>query len=128
MVSELRKRTCDARVSAWFASVPGDALFLSVLVVGEIRRGIQRLERRDAKQAAVFATWLDELRQGFGDRVVPIDAEIAEQWGSIDAGAPVPVEDGLMAATAIVRDMVFVTRNVSDVARSGARLLDPWSA
>jgi toxin FitB len=97
-------------------------------VIGEIRRGIERLERRDSDQATVFARWLDELRSSFADRILPIDAEIAERWGRIDARTPVPVEDGLMAATAIEGDLVFVTRNISAVARSGARLLDPWSA
>lgn len=97
-------------------------------MIGEIRRGIDRLARRDPDQAALLAAWLDELRSAFSDRVVPIDAEIAERWGRISARSPVPVEDGLMAATAIVRGLVFVTRNTSDVADTGAELLDPWSA
>lgn len=74
----------------------------------------------------MFEAWLGELRSRFGDRIVPIDAEIAEEWGRINAVDPVPVEDGLMAATAKVRGMVFVTRNVADVARTGALLLNPW--
>jgi predicted nucleic acid-binding protein len=126
-VSELRRPACDAWVAEWFASVSGDDLYLSVLVVGEIRRGIERLARRDPEQAAVFAAWLDDLRVAFADRILPIDAEVAERWGAIDAVTPVPVEDGLMAATAIAGDLVFVTRNVTHVDRSGARLLNPWS-
>jgi predicted nucleic acid-binding protein len=115
-------------VGAWLASVPSEELFISVLVIGEIRRGIERLRVRDPAQAGVFERWLSELREHFGDRIVPIDAAVAEEWGRINAADPVPVEDGLMAATAKVRGMVFVTRNVGDVARTGVALLDPWDS
>lgn len=128
VVSEVRRRTAEPRVSAWLATVPAVDLFVSAIVLGEIRRDIERLRGRDAAQAAVFEAWLGELRSRFGDRIVPIDAEIAEEWGRINAVDPVPVEDGLMAATAKVRGMVFVTRNVADVARTGARLLNPWES
>ena len=126
VLSEARRRGGEPRVAAWLASVPSDELFMSVLVVGEIRRGIERLRVRDPAQAEVFERWLSELGERFGDRIVPIDAAVAEEWGRINAAAPVPVEDGLMTATAKVRGMVFVTRNVRDVARTGVALLDPW--
>lgn len=94
MVSKLRKRTCDAQVSGRVGSVSGEDLFLSVLVVGEIRRSIDRLGRRDPAHARVFEDWLAELRVAFADHVVPIEAEIAECWGRIDAQSPWPWRTG----------------------------------
>lgn len=126
VVSEVRRRQGEARVVTWLRSVPSHELFLSALVLGEVRRGIERLRDRDPVQAEVFERWLAELRDRFGARIIPIDAEIAEEWGRINALDPVPVEDGLMAATAKVRGMVFVTRNVAHVARTGVRVLNPW--
>ena len=126
VVSEARRRGGDPRVVAWLRAVPAEELFLSVLVVGEIRRGIERLRPRDPAQSEEFERWLDELRHRFADRIVPIDTAIAEEWGRINAAGPVPVEDGLMAASAKVRGMVFVTRNVADVAGTGTRVFNPW--
>lgn len=126
VVSEVRQRRGEPRVRAWLESVSPEQLFLSVIVVGEIRRGVDRLRVRDPAQAAVFERWLGELRRGYGDRIIPVDVEIADEWGRLSASDPVPVEDGLMAATARVRGMVLVTRNVADVARTGVRVLNPW--
>lgn len=72
--------------------------------------------------------WLEDLRARFSDRVPAVDAAVAEEWGRIGAHDPVPVEDGLMAATAKVHGLVLVTRNVRHVARTGVRVLDPWTA
>jgi len=126
VVSEIRKKVPDPGVSSWFASVRADQLFVSVLVVGEIRQGIERLARRDPAQAEVFEHWLSHLVDGYGDRVVPITAAIAERWGRLNVPDPVPVVDGLMAATALVHDWTLVTRNVDDVRPTGVRLLDPF--
>ncbi len=127
VVSELRKRTPDAGVAAWFDSVDSRQLYLSVLTVGEIRQGICRLQRRDRAQAAVFDQWLAGLLRGYSDRVVPITAEVAEEWGRLNVPHPVPVVDGLLAATAKVHDWTLVTRNISDVATTGARLHNPFT-
>lgn len=127
VVSEIRKKTPDLGVATWFASVPADRLFLSVLVVGEIRQGIDRLARRDPAQAEVFERWLSHLRGGYRDRVVPITVQIAEAWGRLNVPDPVPVVDGLLAATALVHDWTLVTRNATDVAPTGARLLNPFT-
>lgn len=127
VVSEARRRGGEPRVTAWLGSVPPHELFISALVVGEIRRGIERLARRDSRQAAVFERWLAELRDRFADRIVVVDGDIAEEWGRLSAAEPLPVEDGLMAATARVRGMILVTRNVRDVERTGVRLLNPWA-
>ena len=127
VVSEIRRQAPDAGVAAWFASVPADRLFLSVLVVGEIRQGIERLARRDPAQAEIFERWLSQLLDGYGDRLVPITDRIAQAWGRLNVPDPVPVVDALMAATALVHDWTLVTRNVSDVRSTGVRLLDPFS-
>lgn len=125
VVSEIRKKTPDPGVATWFASVPADRLFLSVLVVGEIRQGIARLARRDPAQAQNFDDWLSELVDGYGDRIIPITAQIAEVWGRLNVPDPVPVVDGLMAATALVHDWTLVTRNVHHVGSTGTRVLNP---
>ena len=128
VVSEIRKKTPNAGVSAWFTSVPEKELFLSVLVVGEISHGIERLARRDAVQAKALEQWLKQLVDAYGDRIVPITTEVAEIWGLLNVPDPAPVVDGLMAATALAHDWTLVTRNVTDVASTGVRLLDPFRA
>ena len=128
VVSEIRKKVPNAGVEAWFASVPADELYLSVLAVGEIRQGIERLARRDPAQAEVFEQWLAQLVDVFSDRIVPITADVADGWGRLNVPDPIPVVDGLLAATALVHDWMFVTRNGRDVASTGVRLLDPFQA
>ena len=110
----------------WISSVPVEDLYLSVLTLGEVRHGIGLLEARDPTQAGVYRAWLTTVLRDYADRIIPVDAEIAEQWGSMNVSGPVPVVDGLMAATAKVRNMTFATRNTSDVERTGARLLNPF--
>jgi predicted nucleic acid-binding protein len=127
VVSEIRKKAPDPGVCSWFASVPDDELFLSVLVVGEIRQGIERLARRDLAQAEIFEQWLSRLVHDYGERIVPITASVAEAWGRLNVPDSVPVVDGLMAATALVHNWTLVTRNVDDVASTGVRVLDPFA-
>jgi toxin FitB len=113
---------------ASYSSVPADDLYLSVFVVGEVRRGVERLKRRDSHQAEAYEVWLSTVLGDYVDRIVPVDAEIADEWGRMSVPDPVPIVDGLMAATAKVRGMTFVTRNIADVARTGVRLLNPFEA
>lgn len=127
VVSEIRRKAPDPGVAAWFASVPADKLFLSVLVVGEIRQGIERLAQREPAQAEILERWLRQLVDGYGDRIIPVTVHIAEAWGCRNVPDPVPAVDGLMAATALVHDWTLVTRNVRDVASTGVRLLDPFT-
>lgn len=124
VISEARKPRGDERVKRWISSVPVEDLYLSVLTLGEVRRGIGLLEGRDPVQAQVYEAWLATVLRDYADRIMPVDAETAEEWGSMNV--PVPVVDGLMAATAKVRNMTLVTRNTRDVARTGARLLNPF--
>jgi predicted nucleic acid-binding protein len=124
VLSEARRPRGDANVKAWLASVPADSLYLSVLVVGEVRRGIERLRQRDLVQAGVYEEWLAALRQDYADRVLPVTAEVAEEWGRMNVSDPLPVVDGLMAATAKVGGLTLVTRNTANVERSGVRVLN----
>lgn len=128
VISELRKGArANARVQAWFAEVDSELVFLSVLVVGEIRRGIEAVRTRDATAAAAIERWLTTLSRTFARRVLPIDLTVADRWGHIDAAGRLPTVDGLLAATALVHDLVLVTRNVKDVRRTGATVLDPFA-
>lgn len=129
VISEARKGSrADAGVRRWLDSVDTENLYLSVLVVGEVRQGIEGLRRRDPVQAGHLETWLAGLRRRYAERILPVDQEIAEEWGRMNAPDPGSTRGGLMAATAKVRGMTFVTRNTADVARTGARLLDPFDA
>lgn len=109
VISEARKAEGNPDVRTWLASIKGVDLYLSVLVVGEIRQGIERLRRRDPAQARVYETWLSTLRQDYADRVLPLTKEVAEEWGRMNVPDAVPVVDGLMAATAKVQGLTFVT-------------------
>jgi toxin FitB len=128
VIAEARKPAPDPNVRAWLDSVPEAELYLSVLVVGEIRQGIERLRRRDAAQAEPYEAWLAALLRSFADRLVPVTADVCEEWGRLNVPDPLPVVDGLMAATARRRNWTFVTRNVKDLARTDVRLLNPFDA
>jgi len=126
VLSELRKGDrANSGVRAWFADTREDELFTSVLVLGEVRRGIESIRRRDPTAALALEQWLARLATSFSDRVLPIDANVADRWGALNVPDPIPTVDGLLAATALVHDLVLVTRNTRDVERTGVRLLDP---
>ena len=126
VVSELRRSRPERKVVRWVGSVSGTSLFLSVLVVGEIRQGVERLRRRDPKQAELLENWLEGLRREFADRILPVTTPVAEAWGRLSGPAPLPVIDGLLAATALVHGFTLVTRDVDTLERTGIPLLDPW--
>lgn len=128
ILSEARKPEGNPNVREWFSSVASSSLFLSVLVIGEIRRGIERLRRRDEPQAAVFEVWLSKLCRDYAERMLPITTDVAEEWGRMNVPNPVPVIDGLLAATARVHGLTLVTRNVSDLAPTGVPLLNPFKS
>jgi len=126
VLSELRKGDrANAGIRAWFDAARETELFTSVLVLGEVRRGIESIRRRDVASALALEQWLARLTTGFADRVLPIDHRVADRWGALNVPDPVPTVDGLLAATALVHDLVLVTRNTRDVARTGVSLLDP---
>lgn len=127
VISEIRKRDrCDGNVAAWWASVSSDDLFLSPLVIGEIRKGVELLRARDPNQADALDRWLAEITAAFAERLVSIDQAIADEWGRMSALRPVPVIDGLLAATAKTNGLTLVTRNEADVAGLGAQVLNPF--
>ncbi len=128
VLSEARRPRGDEGVKSWISSVPASDLYLSVLVVGEVRRGVERLRRRNPHQAEVYEAWLGTVLSDYADRVLSVDAEAAEEWGRMSVPDPVPIVDGLMAATAKVRGMTFVTRNTSDIVHTGVQLLNPFEA
>ena len=129
VLSELRKGArADVNVRRWFEGIDEDSIFLSVLVTGEIRRSIEAIRKRDPRAAATLERWLDNVMEAHSERVLPVDAATADEWGRLDARGSLPVVDGLLAATARVRDLTLVTRNVKDVVRTGVAVLDPFSA
>ncbi|BEL08916.1 type II toxin-antitoxin system VapC family toxin [Actinoplanes sichuanensis] len=127
VVSELRKKTPHSRVAEWHAGHPRAVVYLSTLVVGEVRRGIDRLRPRDPGQADILENWLTGLTVAHRDRLLPVTAPIAEEWGRMSAMTPAPpIIDGLMAATARVHGLTLVTRNIADVAHTGVPLINPF--
>ena len=127
VVSELRKKAPHPRVAAWHATHSQAVVYLSTLVVGEIRRGIDRLRPRDPKQADILERWLSGLTASYRERLLPVTAQVAEEWGRMSAATqPPPIIDGLMAATAAVHSLTLVTRNVADVARTGVPVVNPF--
>ncbi len=128
VISELRKGDrADPSVSTWFAGLAAEEIFLSVLTIGEVRRGVESVRRRDPDSAAALDSWLARLADAHGDRIVPVDRAIAEEWGRMSVPDPLPVIDGLLAATAKILGLTLVTRNIADVEGTGVELLDPFT-
>jgi predicted nucleic acid-binding protein len=128
VVSELRKGSRgDSSLIAWISTVAPKALYTSVLVIGELRRGIEGIRRRDDRQAKAYENWLEQVRLAFAGRILDIDERIAEEWGRLNVPDPLPAIDGLLAATAKVHSLALATRNVADVSRTGVSTIDPFS-
>lgn len=124
VISEIRKRDrADPNVARWVARTPVEEIGTSVVVLAEIRRGIELKRRRDPQQAKALDRWFAQMRIRLGDRVLPIDEPIADAWARL----ALPLIDGLLAATAKVHGLTLVTRNVADVSPTGVRFLDPFS-
>jgi predicted nucleic acid-binding protein len=129
IISEIRKRhRADPNVARWVANTPVEEIGTSVIVLAEIRRGIELKRRRDSEQAKSLDRWFAQVRSRLGNRVLPIDEPIAEAWALLAIPDPLPLIDGLLAATAKVHGLTLVTRNVADVARAGVAYLDPFLA
>jgi predicted nucleic acid-binding protein len=128
VVSELRKRErCAHKVSTWASTVPPNHDFLSVLVVGELRRGATLKRRTDPATADNLERWIARLIQLYSERILPIMLEIAYEWGRLSALRPIPPEDGLLAATALVHRLTLVTRHTKNVEGLGISLVNPWT-
>jgi len=127
VISELRKRErCAAKVNAWSQRIEPNQNFLSVLVVSELRRGAILKRRTDRAVADALEQWIARLTHFYGDRILPITLEIAQEWGRLSALRPISPEDGLLAATANVHRLTFVTRNTRNVQGLGVAVLNPW--
>ena len=127
VISELRKgKRCNRHVAAWFASIDDEEIFFSVLTIGELRRGVERIQRRDEKGAAALNVWLRGIVDSADDRILPVDRAVAEEWGRMNVPDPLPVIDGLLAATAKIHGLSFATRNTKDIARSRVSCLNPF--
>ncbi|SFD56856.1 type II toxin-antitoxin system VapC family toxin [Streptomyces aidingensis] len=126
VVSEPRKRRPDVKVVEWYRGIPEGSLFVSALLIGELRKGVENKRSRQPDAAQALEKWLTRLKREFADRVLPVTPEVAERWGEMNAHRPFPVVDGLMAATALTHNLVLVTRNIKDFAGTGVRLLDPF--
>jgi len=132
VISELVKAKPEPRVADWIENIDESLLYLSVLTLGEIRKGITSL--RDGARRVSLEAWLDrDLVLRFSDRILSIDLDVADRWGRIAGTAaerkkPLPVVDGLLAATALHYDLTLVTRNIADIFGSGVAMFNPWEA
>jgi predicted nucleic acid-binding protein len=127
IISEIRKGDrCDPNVAIWYKKIEDASLYLSVLVIGEIRKAIERVRPKDNAQARAIENWLKAVDKAFGERILPIDRAVADEWGRLNASRPLPVIDGLLAATAKVHRMTLVTRNTAGIADLGVHILDPF--
>lgn len=126
-LSELKKRKPHAGVARWFAEHPSGALHLSVLTLGELRKGIHAMPEGERKDR--FSAWLEtEVPDYFAGRILDVDARIADRWGRLcaEAGRPLPAIDSLLAATALVHGLALVTRNLDDFNLPSLRVVNPW--
>ncbi|HEX7058817.1 MAG TPA: type II toxin-antitoxin system VapC family toxin [Solirubrobacterales bacterium] len=128
VISELRKgKRTDPGVASWFARLPDQDIFLSVLTLGEIRRGIESIRRRDADSALALDRWLTSLGELHADRILPVDRQVAEEWGRLNVPDPLPVVDGLLAATARIAGIALATRNTADFELTGVSCVNPFA-
>jgi predicted nucleic acid-binding protein len=127
IISEVRKGArCNPNVASWYGKIADANLYLSVLVIGEIRKGIERIRPKDGAQANAIENWLAAVDRAFGERILPVDRAVANEWGRLNASRPLPVIDGLLAATAKIHGMTLVTRNTVDIADLGVHILNPF--
>lgn len=125
-LSELRRRQRDPTVVAWFERQRTTDLFLSVVSIGEIERGITRQRATDPRFSEALAAWLDQVLALYGERVVGFDLRMARRWGILSAALGNDSADLMIAATALEHGFTVVTRNVSDFEPTGVAVLDPF--
>jgi predicted nucleic acid-binding protein len=129
VLSEIRKGQARAQpeVYQWWLGMKDQELFLSVMTLGEIRKGIDRLGARDVSQTVALERWLDEVKLSFRERVIDVTMAVAERWGRLQAVRSLPEVDALLAASVLEYDLTLVTRNEADFEGLGIRVLNPFS-
>jgi len=127
ILSETRKKQADEKVVAFLTSADPSSIYISILTLGELRKGVAQKRRTDPATAADLAAWVDGLEFGFANHILAVDTATAKVWGELSAQRPRPVIDTLLAATAIVHELTFVTRNTSDVDDIDMTLLNPFA-
>lgn len=127
VLSETRKKRADAGVIAFLEAVDSAALYLSVLTVGELHKGIAAKRRTDPAGAKALAAWLEGLESGYSDRILAVDAATAKRWGDWSGDLPRPVIDTILAATAAEHSLTLVTRNTRDVEGLPVKVHNPWT-
>lgn len=126
VVSALRRPKVFPQVARWVRSLPDDCLWVSAISMGELRNGIERKLRFDLDQGRVLESWYETLLPFYGDKILPVDLEIAEMWGQLGIQQPLATADGLIAASALVHDFTLATRNTSDFEPHGVRVVNPF--
>lgn len=127
IISEVRKGArCDRHVAAWYASIADSDLYLSVLVLGEIRKAVEAARSTDPARAEAMATWLEQVHRAFEGRILPVDYAVAMEWGRISALKALPVVLGLLAATAKANGMTLVTSHDEEVKALGVKTFNPF--
>jgi len=130
VVSELVARKADPKVINWIDSIDSESVFLSVITIGELKKGIEKLP--DSKRKKTLASWLEEdLLVRFRGRILPLDIPVLLTWGRLVAslereGKPIPAIDSLLAATSALTGFTLVTRNTGHLEPAGISVLDPW--
>ena len=128
VVSELRKGSrADPGVIDFVDRHPADSFWLSVIVIGELHRGIELLRRRDPGAAELLEPWFLELVERYEERILPVSTAVALRWGRLGIPDPLPVADALIAATGLEHRLVVVSRNVDDIERSDVECLNPFT-
>ncbi len=126
-VSELRRPLRLTKLDDLIKNQPLGSLYISVLTVGELRKGFVKLQRKEEIRSANLASWIDGVISFYGERILPVNMQIAMQWAQISAVRTLPTIDTLLAATAIVHDLTLVTRNTKDFTDTGVKILNPWT-
>lgn len=129
VISEVGKGPrCDSHVARWYATLTDADLYLSVLVLGEIRRGLESSRIRQPERGQRLEQWLRSVHRAFQNRILPIDQAVADEWGRMSAVRSIPAIDGLLAATAKVNGLILATRNIADVRGLGADVVNPFDS